>query len=149
MNTLSYETVVLHVGTNSLSSSTFLTDYEDLISVIRQRSCFQDVAIIISSILPRPCDYDTRITIGGETMTVKERVVSLNQQLKRMAKGMVNCQFANSYKLFLVDPSTVRSELFKSDDLLHLNKEGVSELKKYFDGFLRNRHGVMFNPVQV
>ena len=148
MSTLPHETVVLHVGTNSVRSPTFLTDYEDLISVVRQRSCFSNVGIVISSILPRPRDNEKMISVGGVRWTVKNRVVHLNQELKCLAKRTPNCQFATTYKMFLVSPTRPKMGLFAVDKL-HLNDRGTARLITYFRGFIKNCHGVMFNPINV
>ena len=60
---LPYDYVLLHVGTNDFDNrapfENIIKDYETLIGIIRK--LHPNVEIIVSAIIPRPCDYRFQI----------------------------------------------------------------------------------------
>ena len=93
---IDYEVVVVHVGTNCFRSPMFVDDFSELVEIIKQRSVFVNVQVWISSILPRPCDSDLQVSIGGATMTVAQRLAELNNQLCALAVRTPGCKFLHT-----------------------------------------------------
>jgi lysophospholipase L1-like esterase len=112
--------VILHVGTNDITSSLsvdeILSHYNDLVSTIRDNCACQ---ILISSILPRPIDFEKS----------DSKVKALNKGLIRLCTSR-KIQFLRTFKPFLHKGSP-RRELFTVRDGLHLNFEGVRKLREF------------------
>lgn len=113
--------VILHVGTNdvnTLTASEICSSFNDLITTIRQN---YGCKILISSILPRPIDFE----VNG--MKIKE----INKALERLCKER-QIQFVPSYRPFLKE-GLPRRDLFAIwDGGLHLNLEGTRRLRHVF-----------------
>ena len=146
---IDYEVVVLHVGTNCFESATFMSEYRELIEVVRQRNVSTDSQVWISSVLPRPCDFGLQITVDGVTMTADERLTSLNTQLSELADSNPDCMFLRTYRPFVnfADRSVYRA-LFAQSDGYHLRPAGWLALCQYISGALHNYHPTLPVPVR-
>lgn len=127
-----FDYVLVHVGTNDVENNlkrmkneqeaydAILSDFGNLIGVIKKKN--PKINIIISSILPRPKDYDQT---DGFTRKINSYL------LNNMSKPY-NFKFIKSYRPF-VYCGKVRRELFaKNDRGLHLNTQGSLRLRYYF-----------------
>lgn len=119
-----FDYVLFHVGTNDVdnrhSFDAIISDFGNLIGIVRKK--YPKINIIISSILPRPVDYD-------DTDAFTRRINSY--LLDHMSKPY-NFKFIKSYRPFVFG-GKVRRELFaKRDGGLHLNTLGTSRLRYYF-----------------
>ena len=119
-----FDYVLFHVGTNDVDNESsfdhIISDFGNLIGVVRKK--YPKINIIISSILPRPKDYDA-------TDPFTRRINSY--LLNNMSKPY-NFKFIKSYRPFVFG-GKVRRELFaKRDGGLHLNTQGTSRLRYYF-----------------
>lgn len=118
---LNYRYVIFHVGTNdinTLSVQEICASYNDLISVVKEKS---DCKIIMSSVLPRPIDYE----VNGN------KVKELNNSLQTLCKSR-HVQFIKSFRPFLVGGLPRRELYAVRDGGLHLNLEGVRRLRQFF-----------------
>ena len=120
----SFDYVLFHVGTNDVdnrySFEAIMFDFGNLLGIVRKK--YPKIFIIISSILPRPKNYD-------ETDDFTRRINSY--LLDKMSKPY---DFKNikSYMPFVFG-GKVRRELFaKGDGGLHLHTLGTSRLRYYF-----------------
>lgn len=127
-----FDYVIIHVGTNDVELNfkrmrsekeaydAILSDFGNLIGIIRKKK--PKINIIISSILPRPKDYDQT-----DIFTRKINSYLLNNMSKPY-----KFTFIKSYRPF-VYCGKVRRELFaKKDGGLHLNTQGSERLRYYF-----------------
>ena len=119
-----FDYVLFHVGTNDVdnrySFEAIISDFGNLIGIVRKK--YPKINIIISSILPRPKDYN-------ETDEFSRKINSY--LLDKMSKPY-NFKFIKSYRPFVFG-GKVRRELFaKRDGGLHLNTLGTSRLRYYF-----------------
>ena len=119
-----FDYVLSHVGTNDVdrgfSFNAIISDFGNLIGIVRKK--YSKINIIISSILPRPVDYDQT-----DAFTRKINSYLLNNMSKTY-----NFKFIKSYRPFVFG-GKVRRELFaKKDGGLHLNTQGKSRLRYYF-----------------
>ena len=59
VNLVNFDYIIVHVGTNNIANrnsyESILSDYGNLIGRIKQKKSW--IRIIVSSILPRPCDH--------------------------------------------------------------------------------------------
>lgn len=115
---------IIHIGTNDINSNdklsvdAIMSYFNNLITVIRDVS---STHIILSSILPRPVDYTS--TNG--------KVKEVNARLKVLCKTR-HCQFVQSFKSFFKGGKPIRELFSVRDGGLHLNLEGIRQLKKVF-----------------
>lgn len=127
-----FDYVLIHVGTNDVELNhkrcrseleaydCILSDFGNLIGIIRKKK--PKIKIIISSILPRPKDYNQT-----DIFTRKINSYLLNNMSKTY-----NFRFIKSYRPF-VYCGYVRRELYaKNDGGLHLNTLGSERLRYYF-----------------
>ena len=118
-----YDYVIIHVGTNDLgnlsSYDSMISDFGNLIGIIHRKK--PSIYIVVSSILPRPCDYDI-------TDKLRRRV---NDYLQKSMSKSMRFKFVCSYKPFMY-AGKVRRELFaKNDGGLHLNTAGTDALTRF------------------
>ncbi|XP_033095412.1 uncharacterized protein LOC117099995 [Anneissia japonica] len=129
----SFETVVLHVGTNNCHSdesfSNSIHQYEDLVSHIKTESPTTD--IIISTVCPRVDDQRSQ-----------NRVNALNNGLKQIAKTH-QCKVIDNDETFLLrNGSVVQSNLNRGG--LHLSWTGTRLLLRNIESV----HQVLKNPLR-
>ena len=121
------EYVILHVGTNDINTLTvseMCSSYQDLITTVREKfGC----KVVVSSILPRPIDYD----VNGD------KVKSLNNTLEGLCKER-RIQYVRSYKPFLEFGEPRRDLFAVRDGGLHLNSEGLRRLRHVFISAVAN-----------
>ena len=113
--------IILHVGTNDINSLTvseICASYSDLISVVKQKSLGK---VMVSSVLPRPIDFD----VNGA------KVKELNNSLERLCKSR-QVQYLRSNKPFLFGGVPRREYYAIRDGGLHLNLEGTKRLRQFF-----------------
>lgn len=118
------EYTIVHIGTNdipsSLTSDEIISLYENLITFIRSHS---GTKIIISSIIPRPCDLPSK--------TAESRLKIVNRQLESLClRRKVQC--LKTYRIFLKYGKPIRSLFAVKDGGLHLNLEGSRRLRQFF-----------------
>lgn len=94
--------------------------YENLITYIKSVS---STKIIVSAIIPRPCDLPKDPT--------ERRVKDMNKELKLLCKRR-NLQFLHTFRIFLHDNKPIRSYFAVNDRGLHLNLEGTRKLRRFF-----------------
>ena len=121
---ISSKYTILHVGTNDIPTSKSVRkiykQYKSLIRYIKSKS---RTNIIISAIIPRPCD----LPIDPEETRVKK----VNKELKRFSLRQ-NVQFIHTYRPFLHKNKPIRSLFAYKDGGLHLNYEGTKKLRKFW-----------------
>lgn len=121
---ISYKYTILLIGTNDIPShrsiGEIMSSYENLITFIKTNS---NTKIIISAIIPRPCDmrFDPS----------ERRVKDINRELKILCKRR-KLQFLHTYRIFLSYNRPIRSLFAVNDGGLHLNLEGVRKLRQFF-----------------
>ena len=117
--------VIIHLGTNDVSNgdgASIRPSMEELIDLIRLRN--RHIAIIISSILPRPLDYEY----------TKETVKSVNGVVEIWSQSKVGVHFYQSYRPYLYksmgpdEPVVVKAHLFSRRCELHLTYDGLRML---------------------
>ena len=91
---LPYDYVILHVGTNDIGNrapfDNIIKDYANLLGIIRK--LHPTVQIIVSAIIPRPCDYDV-----SDPM-----VRDINSYLNKVMSRDMNLKFVCTYKPLLI-----------------------------------------------
>ena len=121
---ISSKYTILHVGTNDIPTSKSVRkiykQYKSLIRYIKSKS---RTNIIISAIIPRPCD----LPIDPEETRVKK----VNKELKRLSLRQ-NVQFIYTYRPFLHKNKPIRSLFAYKDGGLHLNYDGTKKLRKFW-----------------
>ena len=142
-----YEVVVLHVGSNCCKSQTFMSEFIELIAVVKQRSIFVDTEVWICSLLPRPFDCGEIIVIEGIEISVDDRLVSLNKKLRNVAEKIPCCTFLKTYMPFrkVSDPA-VRA-MFSESGYDHLLPIGWLRLRRFILGALHNFHPQQSVPI--
>lgn len=119
-----YDYILLHVGTNDINHKAsfheMLSDFGNLLGVIRKWK--PTIKIIVSSILPRPVDYET-------TDNPSRRI---NGYLETVMSKKMKFLFIKSYRPFMFGGKPRRELFAKRDGGLHLNTEGTSRLRYYF-----------------
>ena len=119
-----YDYILLHVGTNDIDDKVpfhnMISDFGNLLGVVRKLK--PTIKIIISSILPRPVDYDN-------TDNPSRRV---NGYLEKFMSKKMKFLFIKSYRPFMFGGKPRRELFAKRDGGLHLNTEGTSRLRYYF-----------------
>ena len=125
MASINYKYTLLLVGTNNIDDRSRTVDeimsyYNDLITTIKSRS---STRIIVSAIIPRPCDL--------KIDPFEQRVKDMNKKLKKMStRG--HLQFLHTFRIFLHNNKPIRSYYAVNDRGLHLNLEGVRRLRSFF-----------------
>lgn len=105
---------------SSLSVGEIISLFENLVTIIRSKS---STKLIISGIIPRPCDLQTNPT--------ESRVKSVNKELKELCKRR-HIQFLQTFRIFLHKNKPIRSYFALNDGGLHLNSEGTRRLRLFF-----------------
>lgn len=137
-----YNVVLIHAGTNDIASGDGklihkrMQTLTDSIKRINPR-----IDIIISSILPRPCNLlhaekSSRKEQGKsreERQSVNDQIKSVNQVLKIWCKQTQGLHFWPSFKQF-VSFGVINQEegLFAIDDL-HLSRAGTDKIREHID----------------
>jgi len=112
---------ILHVGTNdvnSLSEDEIISDFNNLIAIVRRVS---NTFLLVSSILPRPLDYED----------TSDKVKNVNKQLKKLC-GENHVRFLHSYRPFFECGQPIRRLFAVRDGGLHLNTAGQNKLCSFF-----------------
>ena len=122
---INYKYTILLVGTNNIDDRSRTVDeimsyYNDLITTIKSRS---STRIIVSAIIPRPCDL--------KIDPFEQRVKDMNKELKKMCTRR-HLQFLHTFRIFLHNNKPIRSYYAVNDRGLHLNLEGVRRLRRFF-----------------
>ena len=115
-----YSHIIIHLGTNDVVNSTtdtIIADFRELILLIKSTDSL--VKIFISSILPRPVDFN---------LYTGSKCKSINLLLCKMC-SQYNVHFIRSYKRFSNKALPVRSSYAIKDGGLHLNEAGQYELR--------------------
>jgi hypothetical protein len=119
-----YSHIITHLGTNDIVNSTTdksIADFRELILLIKSTDSL--VNIFISSILPRPVDFNY----------TGPKCKSINLLLCKIClSSQYNVHFIRSYKRFFNKALPVRSLYAIKDDGLHLNEVGQYELRRCF-----------------
>lgn len=121
---ISFKHTILLIGTNDIPSSMSIGEimslYENLVTYIHSRS---NTNLIISGIIPRPCDLKFDPT--------ESRVKEFNKELQLLCKRR-KLQFLHTYRIFLHNNKPIRSYFAVKDGGLHLNSEGTRKLRLFF-----------------
>ena len=96
-----------------------MRNYENLITYIQSKS---STKIIVSAIIPRPCDLSKN--------PKERRVKDMNKELKFLCKRR-KFQFLHMYRIFLHGNKPIRSYYAVNDQGLHLNLEGTRKLRSF------------------
>ena len=118
-----YDYVILHVGTNDIDNHApfehMVKDYTNLLGIVRK--IHPAVQIIVSAMIPRPCDYyDTDPMLRA-----------VNSFLNKHSKDM-NYKFISTFRPFTFCGKPKVELYAKRDGGLHLNTEGSNRLKHFF-----------------
>ena len=115
---------ILLIGTNDVASSKSVDEimslFQKLITLIRTKS---SINIIISGIIPRPCDV---YKDPNET-----RMKDVNKELQILCRDR-HVSFLHTYRIFLSNNKPIRSLFEFYDHGLHLNSEGIRKLRRFF-----------------
>lgn len=121
---INFKYTILLIGTNDIDSSLsveeILSLFENLVTFILSRS---NTNLIISGIIPRPCDLKFDPT--------ESRVKHFNKELKSLCIRR-KLQFLHTYRVFLHKNKPIRSYFAVNDGGLHLNAEGTRKLRLFF-----------------
>ena len=121
---LPYDYVILHVGTNDIDNHApfvnIMKDFANLIGI--DRKIHPAIFIIVSAILPRPCDYKES----------DSKVRDVNSHLNKHMSKDLNFKFVCTYKPFTYCGKPKVELYAKNDGGLHLNTEGSNRLKHFF-----------------
>lgn len=116
-------TIVL-TGTNDVASSKSVDDimslFQTLITRIRSKS---STNLIISGIIPRPCDLSFDLE--------EKQMKKVNQELERLCKQR-KVPFLHTYRIVLYKNKPIQSLFAIGDNDLHLNFEGSRRLSRFF-----------------
>lgn len=119
-----YDFLIVHVGTNNIgnrhSFSAIVSDYGNLIGRIKTYK--PSIRIIVSSILPRPCDH-------ADTDSM---IKNINKALRLEMASDLGFKFIESWKAVSKFGSFRRYLFAKHDNGLHLNTEGKRRLRYFF-----------------
>lgn len=137
VNFSNYDYLILHVGTNDIQNTTvhvinenpqkieeekggILSDFGNLIARIKNKKA--SIRIIVSSILPRPCDHEYS----------NDLIKDINKKLRLELAPDLGFHFVESWKA-VSKFGTFRRYLYaKNDRGLHLNTEGSRRLRYFF-----------------
>lgn len=124
VNLVNFDYIIVHVGTNNIANrnsyESILSDYGNLIGRIKQKKSW--IRIIVSSILPRPCDH----------LETDQMIKRVNKALRLHLSSDLGFHFVESWKT-VSKFGTYRRYLFaKNDQGLHLNTEGKRRLRYFF-----------------
>jgi lysophospholipase L1-like esterase len=117
-----YSHIIIHLGTNDIVNSTtdkIIADESSCILLIKSTDSL--VNIFISSILPRPVDFNYT---GPKCKSINLLICKICSQY--------NVHFIPSYKIFFNKAIPVRSLYAINDGGLHLNEAGQYELRRCF-----------------
>lgn len=119
-----FDYLILHIGTNNINNGdakgSMMSDFGNLIARIKKKK--SSMRIIVSSILPRPCDHDK----------TDNMIKDFNKSLRLEMASDLGFHFVESWKA-VSKFGTYRRYLFaKKDKGLHLNTEGSRRLRYFF-----------------
>lgn len=124
VNLSDFDYMIIHVGTNNINNGdekgSMMSDFGNLIARIKKKK--SSIRIVVSSILPRPCDH-----------TETDKVIKdFNMCLRLEMAPDLGFHFVESWKA-VSKFGTYRRYLFaKHDRGLHLNSEGSRRLRYFF-----------------
>ena len=126
---LTSDIIIIHAGTNNVLKGATVYDVTSQYKVLLQsvKCFFPHATVLCSAIIPRPCD--------GQLS--KFFVQSCNEVICILA-ARENVIFIPTYMVF-VHAGEVKSYLYASSDLLHLNGMGLSVLTGFYRKCLQNR----------
>ena len=144
---LSYENVIVLVGTNNLMRATpvdeLMVEYEDLIQAIVQRSNYE-CKVVTCFVLPR---FDvTSVSVKGKgIITMTQRIKDFNNALKQLPLSYEFVDYSKSPSSFVsCETKTAKqrqdTHLFARDGL-HLAPVGTIQLWRHLTGVLNHLHG--------
>ena len=110
-----YNLVIIHCGTNDIDNGNqknILKETTALVAKVQKRNT--ELKFIISSILPRPKDFET-------TNPIIKRV---NEVLKVWSSSKKHVIFAPTYKTFFKGNQIRTDQVLFDEDKLHLNEQG-------------------------
>lgn len=117
-----FNQLIIHVGTNDIYNLTvdqFKSAYCNLISIVK--SYFPHIKFGMSSILPRPVDFND----------TNKKICSINQNLEALCMKY-DVHFIHSHRRFLKFGKPLVELFAVRDGGLHLNFEGTRQLGLYF-----------------
>ncbi|CAC5422083.1 unnamed protein product [Mytilus coruscus] len=123
-----FNNIIVHVGTNDLfniNTNVFEKYIRDIIHELR--ICNPDCVIILSSILPRPCDFN-----HSELF-----VINFNNVLKQLSSSLTNVRYMASEKTFYNRVRKPINTLF-SIDKLHLSTTGLNKVFSFIANTLEH-----------
>ena len=119
-----FDYVIIHVGTNNIANQQpydkIIADYGNLIPTIKKRK--RSIRVIISAILPRPCDHEFTDPI----------IKDVNKCLRSAMGPDLGFHFIESWKAVSKFGTYSRYLFAKNDGGLHLNLEGSRRLRFFF-----------------
>lgn len=113
-----YKNIILHVGTNDLFEIS-AGRYEKCVrDIVRELMiCNPECSIILSSVLPRPCEF----------YSSEQYVMNFNNVLKHLASSLQNVKYMACEKSFYDKVRMPVRTLF-SEDGLHLSTTGLNNI---------------------
>ena len=124
VNLSPFDYVIIHVGTNNIdkghSHGNIIADYGNLIPTIKKQK--RSIRIIMSAILPRPCDHEDTDAI----------IKDVNWCLRSKMGPDLGFHFIESWKAVSKFGTYSRYLFAKNDNGLHLNTEGSRRVRYFF-----------------
>ena len=111
-----FDLVIIHCGTNDIDKGdhrAIISKTQYFVHELKLRN--NRLQVIISSILPRPCDEDNTNRI----------IVRVNQVMKVWADSKRSVHFAATFKTFIKNIKTKKGDDLYDDDGLHLSTLGT------------------------
>lgn len=113
-----FNNIIVHVGTNdvfNINANLFEKYIRDIIHELR--ICNPDCVIILSSVLPRPCDFNQSELF----------VINFNNVLKQLASSLTDVKYMQCEKTFYSRVRKPINTLFTVDKL-HLSTTGLNKV---------------------
>ena len=129
-----YDLVIIHCGTNDVANGEAKFIYRRIQTLVNQiKRVNNKIDIIVSSILPRPCDATPlhfRDPIHNPYAHYKnEHVKSANSVLKLYCLREEGVHFWPSFRTLISPGSNIKTE-FYARDMLHLNWYGTKRMQR-------------------
>ena len=129
-----YDLVIIHCGTNDVANGEAKFVYRRIQTLIKNiKKSNSKIDIIVSSILPRPCDatpYHRRDPIYNPYAQYKnEHVKSANSVLKLFCMREEGVHFWPSFHTLVSPGSNIKTEFYARDGL-HLNWYGTKRMER-------------------
>lgn len=122
-----YTDIIVHVGGNDihhLNIAEMMDGFAKLISAINSKT---DAWLILSSIIPRPYDYEKN----------QRKIFVVNTELQEMCKK-TNCQYARTWKSFVKRQKLVEDFYTDKKSGVWINEAGAKRLRAYFISVVNN-----------